>query len=48
VQGAFGALGALVLGLTGPVAIAGLATAAVRAAIAHWYFSTVSPLCPGC
>ncbi len=32
--GAFGALGAIVLGLTGPVAIAGLATAAVGAAIA--------------
>jgi hypothetical protein len=48
VQGAFGALGAIVLGLTGPVAIAGLATAAVRAAIARGYFSTVSPLCPGC
>ncbi len=46
--GVFGALGAIVLGLTGPVAIAGLATAAVRAAIAGWYFCTVSPLCPRC
>lgn len=48
VVGAVRVLGTIVFGLTGHIAIAGLATAAVGAAIASDYFSTVSPLCLGC
>ncbi|CAM6018083.1 unnamed protein product [Sphagnum balticum] len=46
--GAVRALGTIVFGLTGHSAIAGLATAAVGAAIASDYFLTFSPLCLGC
>ncbi len=48
VVGAVGTLGTIVFGLTGYVAIDGLATTAVGAAIASDYFSTVSPFCLGC
>ncbi len=45
--GVVGALGTNIFGLIGLIAIVGLVTATIEAAITCYYFSIVSPLCLG-